>query len=259
MRQVAQLQKAFAGDGLPQVLTALSALSELLAIGCPGVPSWRQLATNVVWPWKGESPSGWPQLQDALAALSQLALASPTEAPHVTTAGEDCSPEMLATKALKADASASSGERSGGETAASPEAFAVPPSPSADGGDLANFLDEGEWPEAKVAQTEVRRASAPAAVWAQGCASQRRPEAASPSQARGEPAASSGYAGPSSSRQEERCSPPGLRRFIADLSSQLAEEVKRRLVEEDELERRAAEKTRLLEESWSRSADGRRS
>ncbi|CAJ1392577.1 unnamed protein product [Effrenium voratum] len=148
----------------------------------------------------------------------------------------------------EADASASSGERSGGETAASPEAFAVPPSPSADGGDLANFLDEGEWPEAKVAQTEVRRASAPAAVWAQGCASQRRPEAASPSQARGEPAASSGYAGPSSSRQEERCSPPGLRRFIADLSSQLAEEVKRRLVEEDELERRAAEKTRLLEE-----------
>ncbi|CAJ1326841.1 unnamed protein product [Effrenium voratum] len=249
MRQVAQLQKAFAGDGLPQVLTALSALSELLAIGCPGVPSWRQLATNVVWPWKGESPSGWPQLQDALAALSQLALASPTEAPHVTTAGEDCSPEMLATKALKADASASCGERSGGETAASPEAFAVPPSPSADGGDLANFLDEGEWPEAKVAP-EVRRASAPAAVW---------PEAASPSQARGEPAASSGYAGPSSSRQEERCSPPGLRRFIADLSSQLAEEVKRRQVEEDELERRAAEKTRLLEESWSRSADGRRS
>eukprot|EP00434_Breviolum_minutum_P005265 symbB.v1.2.004640.t1/scaffold265.1/size247395/3 len=55
------------------------------------------------------------------------------------------------------------------------------------------------------------------------------------------------FSRPSSSSSADKAA-PGLRRFIAELSSQLAEEVKRREQEEEELERRASEKRRLLED-----------
>lgn len=69
---------SFEGDGLQQVLTALTSLSELLPLCmCPGVPSWRQVADSGNWPWRGtkdEDAPGWSELKDALAALSQLAM-----------------------------------------------------------------------------------------------------------------------------------------------------------------------------------------
>lgn len=69
---------SFEADGLQQVLTALTSLSELLPLCmCPGVPSWRHVADSGTWPWRGtqdEDAPGWSELKDALSALSQLAM-----------------------------------------------------------------------------------------------------------------------------------------------------------------------------------------
>lgn len=136
------------------------------------------------------------------------------------------------------------------------------------GGDLAEFLDSplgapdtDEWPEAVVATAkgappgdswpEAQQADLPAA--SASSSSSGYAAAAAPrtsfSGAAASGASSSSAAPPKEDPADERQLPAGgLRRFIADLSMQLAEEVKRRQVEEAELERRAAEKRRLLEE-----------
>eukprot|EP00438_Fugacium_kawagutii_P022717 Skav216423 [mRNA] locus=scaffold3139:147083:159330:- [translate_table: standard] len=58
---------SFEGDGLQQVLTALTSLSELLPLCmCPGVMSWKQVADSSTWPWRGtdEDAPGWSELKD---------------------------------------------------------------------------------------------------------------------------------------------------------------------------------------------------
>lgn len=84
LRQLRHQMASFEGDGMHQVMKALTSLSELLPLCMgPGIPSWRQVAESGSWPWGGVDVPGWPQLKEALSALSQLALGppEPSEAP----------------------------------------------------------------------------------------------------------------------------------------------------------------------------------
>ncbi|OLP84436.1 hypothetical protein AK812_SmicGene34691 [Symbiodinium microadriaticum] len=100
------------------------------------------------------------------------------------------------------------------------------------------------WPEAQQADLPAASASSSSSGYAAAAAPRTSFSGAAASGA-----SSSSAAPPKEDPADERQLPAGgLRRFIADLSMQLAEEVKRRQVEEAELERRAAEKRRLLEE-----------
>lgn len=114
------------------------------------------------------------------------------------------------------------------------------------GGDLTEFLSSGDdWPEATVAETKAEEWPAAVEVKTDGSG---YGDARSFAASGGPSSFVTGTASSSSASPAPDKAAPGLRRFIAELSSQLAEEVKRREQEEEELERRAAEKRRLLED-----------
>lgn len=96
---------SFEADGLQQVLTALTSLSELLPLCmCPGVPSWRQVADSGNWPWRGTKDAdapGWSELKDALSALSQLAMGL-FEREGIDATGADQSPQGFFRRAVRA-------------------------------------------------------------------------------------------------------------------------------------------------------------
>eukprot|EP00434_Breviolum_minutum_P015342 symbB.v1.2.013520.t1/scaffold795.1/size259473/12 len=105
LRHVSKLLTNFQGEALQQVLIALNSLSELLPLCMCPFPvellvqlryvdhqrvyhwllldiksqSWQDVATSDTWPWQGtgefdDPPAGWEHLQEALSALSQLAV-----------------------------------------------------------------------------------------------------------------------------------------------------------------------------------------
>lgn len=149
---------------------------------------------------------------------------------------EDVPGEAARTLAETAGTAGSSGQSPEKE----PEATVV------QGGDLAEFLSSGDdWPEAAVAETKAEEWPAAVEVKTDGSGygdARSFPASGGPS------SFVTGTASSSSASPAPDKAAPGLRRFIAELSSQLAEEVKRREQEEEELERRAAEKRRLLED-----------
>lgn len=109
----------------------------------------------------------------------------------------------------------------------------------------ATVVQGDDWPEATVAEAKAEEWPAAVEVKTDGSG---YGDARSFAASGGPSSFVTGTASSSSASPAPDRAAPGLRRFIAELSSQLAEEVKRREQEKEELERRAAEKRRLLED-----------
>ncbi|CAE8612282.1 unnamed protein product, partial [Polarella glacialis] len=132
-------------------------------------------------------------------------------------------------------------------------AFSASQAPCCDEPPFAAAAAADEWPEAaELAPPKPAAMTEAGAAWSQARgqpvlgfaeASAATASASSTSPAKGALKESAGL-----DQTAEAEAAGGIRRFIAELSRQLAEEVRRRESEEAELERRAAEKKRLLEE-----------